>query len=335
MNTSEQWREANCSEQWSTCRVNARAEKRSDKSAVSGSIRLRIVMEVEGEEHSSSYHAQYSCLHEVRSRCPSLPDPIAPLSCPHRPTRPYTAEVLFTAITVLYCAVGCAEHLQQHRRGQQRRLPEPQAENLLRAFGFLLFLANHKCGYHVGIVLEDPVVLQDMWSHYFGTPHQELVDEFAQRYRVERAFQTQTHLACLIAHYTRSGDGERPAGVLSSVSSLLAHVNAYLTTPTDLEMRAHEYRDELRRRHSLRADGKQQENAADGAAAKCEQRHRHDAHVEDGSGSAAADGEDAANDDENDVQALTGEAPSDRLTASNFGVCLAHLCFRKIPKKHF
>lgn len=159
-----------------------------------------------------------------------------------------------------------------------------------------------------------------MWSHYFGSPHQELVDDFAQRYRVERAFQTQTHLACLIAHYTRSADGERPPGVLPAVSSLLAHVNAYLTTPTDLEMRAHEYRDELRQRHSMRVEGagRAGEGAADGSAGKCD--HRHKGHAE--GGGAAVDGENEARDEDGAELQNTGEAPSDRLTASNFGVRL-------------
>lgn len=127
-------------------------EKRTDKSAVSGAIRLQISVEIEGEEKGAPYHVQYTCLHEVTRA--------------HQHATRNRSHLLWP---VSMFDVSVIWHFS--------------SQNI---FHFSTDIEGR------GVVKIPVAQGDDAWKVYFDEVHQEIVDEFAMRYGIEPIYQAMT-----------------------------------------------------------------------------------------------------------------------------------------------
>lgn len=131
----------------------ALTDKRTDKSAVSGAIRMHISVEIKGEETVAPYHVQYTCLHEVSLATCWYFDMLQRTHiCTHINTHTLTLFFL------------CVQHLFQYTTEEQNG----------------------------GVVKIPDAKGDDAWKVYFEETAQEIVDEFAMRYGVESIYQAMT-----------------------------------------------------------------------------------------------------------------------------------------------
>lgn len=201
-------------------------EKRTDKSAVSGAIRLHISVEIKGEEKVAPYHVQYTCLHEnlfhylceEHSGMVCISEHIhwtiydhmlrfSHFDCNITYTNFVSSFLFFLSVFVLFALISFFSHSHAHTP-----CVGPMS---------LLF---HSMNYVIQVKL--PTSNDDeAWKIYFEEIPEEIVDEFAMRYGIENIYQAMTHFHCLSTKYLCPG-------VPAVMSTLLANINAYYAHTT-------------------------------------------------------------------------------------------------------
>lgn len=155
------------------------ADKRTDKSAVSGAIKLKISVEMKGEENVVPPHGQYTCLHEV----------VVIMRFSFKPQDLITQLIIAGEPRLGYSKIITNNCLVRHGYSflHQYDLFWPVA--LWHQQNLFHYLTELKSS---GVVKIPQVKGDEAWKVYFDDVSQEIVDEFAMRYGVESIYQAMT-----------------------------------------------------------------------------------------------------------------------------------------------